>query len=242
MDSLHFELKENLQEFNFKTLELDYSDIVKQKINFISKSDKVKDVIKENFIISEDKKNLTSQNYSIFDCDLINVKALENILEKSNLCKSDLTIIVAECLLCYLESTDIINLLKFFNDYFENVVLVYYDLIHFDDVFGKVMVNNLKNIRGIILPSFQETRSENDQLERMKKSGFNFYNKCVDMLDYYMNILDKKELKRINSLEFVDELEEFNLLMKHSCLGISIKTKDENIKESLSFLIDYNIK
>ena len=242
MDSLHFELKEKLPECNFCTLELDYSEIVKHKINYISKSEKVKQVIKENMHISEDKKFLTSENYKLLVCDLSNKKELENAIEKSNFNKSNLTIVVAECLLCYLESNDIITLLKFFNDKFENIVLVYYDLIHFDDVFGKVMISNLKNVRGIILPSFQETKSENDQVERMKKSGFNFYNKCIDMLDYYMNIIDKKELKRINSLEFVDEVEEFNLLMKHSCLGVSIKLNDKNIKESLNFLKEYVIK
>ena len=40
------------------------------------------------------------------------------------------------------------------------------------------------------------------------------------MLDFYNKIISSDERKRINSIEFLDEVEEWNLLMNHYCLTV----------------------
>ena len=94
--------------------------------------------------------------------------------------------------------------------------------------------------RGIRIPGLSQVPDTKLQVERLITSGFSEA-KVVDMLQYYRKIVDKFEKSRIEKLEFLDELEEFNLLQKHSCFGCAFKInsddKELNI-EDLKNLVD----
>lgn len=240
MDSLHFHLKELFPLKSFSTIEIDYSDITKEKIKLIKSSKLVKKQFEElndsekiSQIISSDKKNFITDNYRLIECDLSDKEKLIKCINDAGFSKENLTVIIAECLLCYMHSDEIANLLKLFTNKFENCVFIYYDLINPNDDFGKMMIKNLKSYREISLPSYHDCPDIKSHIERMKNSGFE-NNFCVDMLDYYNNYINESLKKKVSHLEFIDELEEFNLLQMHSCLGISIKKSDDKLFEFLN--------
>lgn len=81
--------------------------------------------------------------------------------------------------------------------------------------------------RNIRIPGLNQVPDTKAQISRLIDSGFSEA-KVVDMLQYYRKYIDKVEKSRIEKLEFLDELEEFNLLQKHSCFGCAIKISKDN--------------
>lgn len=253
LDSLYFQLKEEysdeIHNFNeqINFVELDYFEITAQKIKTINKTKELLEKIefldedeKENLTEKEkDKNKLISKGYSILNCDLSNQIEVEKGFEISKIKKSVLTIIIGECLFCYLENKKIHTLLSFFNSFFENSVIIYFDLINPNDEFGKVMINNLKVYRNIVLPSFEDCPFESSHVKRCVESGYDTFNICIDMLSYYNTYISNEEHVRLNHLELMDELEEWNLLQRHYCIGVSIKIKSPDM---FGYLKDYELK
>ena len=243
MDSLYFVLKDKYKENldnKINLLDLDYSEITKQKIKFIQHSEKLQSFLKSEEtkqIYSNDKKKLNTKEYSILNCDIVNKVEVETAIKQSNMTNDDLTIIIAECLLCYLNSDDIRILTECLSSYFQNAVLIYYDLINPNDEFGKVMIRNLKVFRNIILPSFEDCPSLKSHIQRSNDYGFKTRNICIDMLTYFNTIIPIKEQSQMNNLELLDELEEWNLLQHHYCIGVGIK-----INQGFEFLHEYEFK
>lgn len=56
------------------------------------------------------------------------------------------------------------------------------------------------------------------------------------MKDLYYNMLNRGEVERINSLEWIDEYEEFNLICGHYFIAIARKyTKGDSKIKNVSF-------
>lgn len=150
-----------------------------------------------------------------------------------------MTIILSECLFVYLEKDSTISLLTNLTKNFPNLVLFLYDLVGNNSNFGREMEYNLMQ-RNIQIPGLQQVPDVKSQEKRLLESNFTEA-KCVDMLNYYRKFVDKLERMRIEKLEFLDELEEFNLLQKHSCFGVALKIEkeeDEFGKNALMKVID----
>ncbi len=239
MDSLYFVLKDTYKDKlsnKLKFVDLDYSEITKQKIKFIQASNVLSDLI-PSLTVSSDKKKLISDDYTIYNCNIADKAELENAFKQSKVTKDDFTIVIAECLLCYLRTEDINSMLKTLTGYFTNSALLYYDLLHPNDDFGRVMIKNLRVYRNIILPSYEDCPTEETHIDRCVKNGYSTSNVCVDMLTYFHDIIPKEELKIVNHLELLDELEEWNLLQKHYCIGVSIQ-----VGQGYDFLAEYKLK
>lgn len=254
MDSLYFHLKDKLPDSSVSVLDLDYSEITKQKIKFIKESKsllpffiKSETINNDNTSINtdtnndlfKDPKNFISSDYKILECDLSNTSKLKACLDKSDFKKEELTLIIAECLFCYFDSEDLLSMLKTITSKYDNCVVVYYDLIHPNDYFGKMMIKNLKEFRNITLPSYIECAEEKNQVDRLYKAGFTKCGQCVDLLRYYYDFISKEDKDKVEHLELIDELEEWNLLQKHSCIGFSVKKENDML---FSFLNEYKLK
>lgn len=243
LDSLYFYLKAKFQTSRVRVIDLDYTEITKQKIKLISKSQELQSILKENnsddLGISSDKKKLNTKEYSIYNVDISNVSDIKGVLKNLEVSGENLTIIVAECLLCYVGQEEVEQLQKTLAQYFNNVAFVYYDLLNPFDEFGKVMIQNLRNYRNIVLPSYELCPYTDSHIERLKSNGFNSSGQCIDMLTYYNTVIPREEQIFANSLELLDELEEWNMLQKHYCIGVSIKHDQLG---TFSFLVDYSIK
>lgn len=241
MDSLFFYLKDKFKssiDGKLKVLELDYTEITKQKIKYINASNELKAFLvdeNQNIPVSSDKKKIIGEEYVLYNCDLSNSAEIKQAFTASKLDTDAITIIISECFLCYLPKEDSKALITTLGSYLSNAAFLYYDLIHPNDEFGKVMIRNLKQYRNMVLPGYEDCPDEAAQNKRMLEGGFTEAT-CIDMLKYFNEIIPKEEKDVVNQLELLDELEEWNMLQKHYCIGFGIKVKEENI------LSNYSIK
>ena len=58
--------------------------------------------------------------------------------------KSNLTLVFSECVLTYIDANKVDNIIKYFNEKFENVIFVTYEMFNPYDGFGKMMVRNFE--------------------------------------------------------------------------------------------------
>lgn len=96
--------------------------------------------------------------------------------------------------------------------------MVLYEPIGGNDQFGVVMKENLA-MRGISLPTLNKYPTLLSQTNRLQAWGFNGFSKAADMDYIHNNWLDDEDKQRIDNLEFLDEREELDLLLKHYCVA-----------------------
>ena len=184
---------------NIEVFEYDYKKIIDKKMQYISKHKQLSEIINKN-----------KNNYHLIDCDITNKKLFSESLSKIKSDENDLTIVICECLLVYIDKDVTIEMLSNINNAFSNVYILEYDLIGPDDPFGKEMIDNLKN-RDINLRGFNEVKNVQDQINRLKEAKFEDIN-IVDMYYVYFKLLPIEDRRRIERLELMDEFEELNLL------------------------------
>ena len=206
---------------NIDVYEYDYKEIIDKKLKYISKSKQLLEIINKN-----------KNNYHLFNCDITNKKLFSESLNNIKTEENDLTIVICECLLVYIEEKITIEMLSCLSDKFENLYFLEYDLIGPDDPFGKEMIDNLKT-RDIYLKGFDDVKNINDQINRLKKLNFEDIN-IVDMYHVYFKLLPLEERKRIEKLELMDEFEELNLLQRHACFGFANKCKNNKFKNLIN--------
>lgn len=224
-DTMYFTLSsQNISNITF--FEFDYDKIIKTKQQIIHKSK----------LLSQ----FSSSNYHLFSCDITDTSKMKKQLESSpsfSNIKDDLTIVICECLLVYIDKDFTIDILSTLYKLFPNMVILEYDLTGANDGFGREMVDNLK-VRGIELRGFRDVPTLKEQIERMREVGMTQV-EMIDMLEVYYKLIPQEERKRIDGLEMMDEFEEFDLLQKHACFGYGISLKNESdfkhIKDVLKF-------
>ena len=206
---------------NIEFYEFDYKEIINKKLKYISKAKPLLNIINKN-----------KNNYHLINCDITNKKLFTETLKNIKTQENDLTIVICECLLVYIEESVTIEMISCLTEKFSNIYLLEYDLIGPDDPFGKEMVDNLKT-RDIYLKGFDDVKNINDQINRLKKLNFEDIN-IVDMYHVYFNVLPVEERKRIEKLELMDEFEELNLLQRHACFGFASKCKNDKFKNLIN--------
>ena len=202
---------------NIEVYEYDFKNIIDKKNKIISKIKILSEIVTKN-----------KNNYHLIDCDITNKKLFSESLDKIKNNENELTIVICECLLVYIDRDVTVEMLSCINNRFDNVYILEYDLIGADDPFGKEMIDNLKN-RNINLRGFNDVKNIKDQIERLEEAKFEDVN-MVDMYYVYFKLLPIDDRKRIERLELMDEFEELNLLQKHACFGYACKCKNGKFK------------
>jgi [phosphatase 2A protein]-leucine-carboxy methyltransferase len=151
------------------------------------------------------------------------------------------TLLISECCLIYISPTDADAVLKYFTEMFPSTTplgIVIYEPIRPHDAFGRTMVANLI-ARGIHLQTLEANATLEMQKQRLKRFGFgapkgedrghgeNGVTTNTDDggvgaidLDYmWSSWVDDTEKDRVTELEWMDEVEEWVLLMKHYCVA-----------------------
>ena len=164
--------------------------------------------------------------------------------------KSVPTLIILECVVMYLPDEQSRELLKYLTENMKSaqdnddsfVAVVMYDTVPCNDRFGSVMIHNLQQA-GIVnarrkkssdededkkILSLEATRTVSNQLNKFIQCGFDVAVGC-DMMDAYNHgVIRTDDVRHAVKCEMLDELEEFNLLMRHYCLVVSVKSSAEN--------------
>lgn len=123
------------------------------------------------------------------------------------------TLLVSECCLCYLETADAEDVVRYFVDRIPDLGIVLYEPTKPDDAFGKQMVSNLA-ARRIKMPALDVYKEPKDQEQRLRQAGLtSVAQQTVDKIWERWVSSDEKE--RLDGLEGLDEVEEWQLLAAH---------------------------
>ncbi|KAF6814180.1 leucine carboxyl methyltransferase superfamily [Colletotrichum sojae] len=123
------------------------------------------------------------------------------------------TLLVSECCLCYLETSATKDILAWFEQKIPNLAIIIYEPIRPDDPFGKMMTSNLA-ARRIRMPTLESYKLPQDQERRLREAGFEHAN-ALTVERIWERWVSAEEKKRVDSLEGLDEVEEWKLLSDH---------------------------
>jgi [phosphatase 2A protein]-leucine-carboxy methyltransferase len=123
------------------------------------------------------------------------------------------TLLLSECCLCYLEAEEAAGVIQWFTERIPNLAIVIYEPTRSDDPFGRQMVSNLA-ARNIRMPSLDHLKEPADQEQRLRTAGLQrVRQKTVDHV--WEEWISEEEKERVDSLEGLDEVEEWKLLAGH---------------------------
>ena len=145
------------------------------------------------------------------------------LLEKINLNPTLPTLFIMECVSMYIPITESKSLLQALSLSSDTVYIACYEpIIGMGDPFGRVMERNLVK-KGIASPDccLLQTRTLKDQLQKLVDAeGFRRSVGC-NMWNAYETIVTAAQRQRANQSEFMDEYEEWILIMQHYCLVVA---------------------
>lgn len=223
--------------------EVDHVSVIKEKASLIRKSSLLKShcpmfIKTENGYestgggtsslrsFSGSSSSSPSSTYHLIGHDLRDSPSL--LFEKLDLNPRLPTLFVMECVSMYVPITASQNLLQALSVSVDTVFLACYEPIldgdssKGGDPFGKVMERNLVK-RGVASPDscLLQTRTLRDQLHKLLGcKGFVRAVGC-DMWSAYQTIVTAAQRKRANESEFMDEYEEWILIMRHYCFVVA---------------------
>ncbi|KAI5952139.1 PPM1 [Candida theae] len=214
--------------------EIDFADTAKIKKLGIMKNNKLRQLfgIDENVPEIESREafdafdpDLHYKNYHLHGADLREAHAYS---EWKGLNFDLPTIVLSECVLCYLSPEEYSSTIKYWTNLGNNLTgILIYEPMSLRDSFGQTMYQNLQG-RGLNLQTFDKYPNLESRLEFLKQecnlsrlrmttlSSVGGYSKTQNTED--KSWIGAEDLRRINSLEFVDEIEEIRLLLEHYCL------------------------
>ncbi|USP75192.1 hypothetical protein yc1106_02466 [Curvularia clavata] len=166
-----------------------------------------------------------SDSYNIHALDL---RCLANPSDETplpqipNLDASIPTLILSEMCLVYLQPSIVQSIISsLLTHYLQSTTpasLILYEPILPQDAFGQTMIGNLQT-RNIYLHTLIAYPELGDQRARLQSYGFNAGAKAADTLMIWRKWIEDEEKERIAGLEFLDELEELEMLLQHYCIA-----------------------
>lgn len=131
------------------------------------------------------------------------------------------TLIISECCLCYLEVESSNEIINWFTSKIPSIALVFYEPIGVDDPFGQMMVSNLA-ARNITMPSVQVYETLSDQKSRLAELGFTNEEGgqgAESIEQIWEKWISESEKERVDALEGLDEVEEWQMLARHYAIA-----------------------
>jgi [phosphatase 2A protein]-leucine-carboxy methyltransferase len=132
------------------------------------------------------------------------------------------TLILSEMCLVYLQPSSAQSIISSFLTHYLRPTtpasLILYEPILPQDAFGRTMISNLKT-RNIHLHTLTAYPELGDQRARLKAYGFEAAAKSEDTSYIWRRWISEEEKERVAGLEFLDELEELELLLRHYCIA-----------------------
>lgn len=151
--------------------------------------------------------------------DLRQLPNLKDIQDIRGLQTDIPTLIISECCLCYLETDTARDVVKWFTNRIPSAGIVLYEPIGVDDAFGQVMVSNLAS-RGISMPTLEHYKTLSDQKARLLELGLAGEGAAAGQQaetieNIWQNWVPSAEKERVDRLEGLDEVEEWQMLARH---------------------------
>ncbi|KAI1134361.1 leucine carboxyl methyltransferase [Hypoxylon sp. FL0543] len=195
--------------------EIDFPTISTKKLQLVNANPQLRSIISNPQPESSNWSSTSLQNGCQYWCHGLDLRDLlkEDVKSLRGLRTDIPTVLVSECCLCYLQTSEAQGIIKYFTDKIPDLAIVIYEPIHPDDSFGKQMVSNLA-ARQIRMPTLDTYQDSAKQQARLKEAGFDLV-KSLTIGDIWRRWIAEEERERVDSLEGLDEVEEWNLLADH---------------------------
>ncbi|AAS52098.2 ADR178Wp [Eremothecium gossypii ATCC 10895] len=155
---------------------------------------------------------LHGPRYRLLAGDLRDTGALLELLQKHT--DADLpTVVITECVLCYLPREAAQALIREVCGFYKSGSWISYDPIgggQREDRFGSIMQSNLREFRQLELPTLMEFNSKEKYSARFPAPS-----NIQTMWEYYMTDISEDEKRKLKTLQFLDEVEELEILLSH---------------------------
>lgn len=156
---------------------------------------------------------------ALVSADLSDLDSLRAALAEAHFDPSLPTLVLIECVLVYMAPEAGSALLSFLAGYLADAACLAYEMIRPDDAFGRQMRSNLES-RGLRIPGIDGCADTQAHEARFAACGWTGC-QAVDMLHWYERVLPHGERQRVERLEWLDELEEWRLLLSHYCFVLA---------------------
>lgn len=225
--------------------EVDHSSVIQMKASVIRDSPRIFDSqveeTKYGFRVSRNYDNETlrgntaaaantTTTCSLIRHDLRNptshlIQILENI---ESFDRNAPTLFLMECVLMYIPEESSRDLLEAIPKNFPNACLCCYEPILGSDAFGNMMEQNLVKAGVAVSTScLLNSRTLREQLRKAIAAGFTKALGC-DMYSAYETVMTQEQRSRANRCEFLDEVEEWMLIMRHYCFFVACVGPESN--------------
>ncbi|CCW59906.1 unnamed protein product [Phytomonas sp. EM1] len=216
VDTLYFRLKSQGDVKMSAYLELDFEDLVAEKLSIIERTPLLR--------------NCVDSHYHLLNCDLRKPNDVVSLLSKH--VKPDIpTILLGEMVFIYIEAAIATDLLQQTLHHVLGaetpVELITYDAMQPNDRFGRMMIENLSS-NGIYLKSIADFPTPAHHEKRWREIGFKSV-KAMSMRQLYLTV-PKDLMTWLNRLEMVDDWDEWNLVHDHYCFVVAHTKEDAELK------------
>lgn len=218
-DTLYFQLQDE-ERAPHLFVELDFKEVTSKKAAIIDAYEPLRSKLGSTCTISKDQGLILSDHYKLLPADLRDLKSLNMILDQAKMDSSLPTLILAECVLIYLDPNVSRDAVEWAGQKFSTSVFVVYEQIYPDDGFGRQMLKNLER-KGCPLLGLHDTPTLEAKKKRFLDLGWQ-RSEALDMDVIYNQHIDPKERKRVERLELFDEFEEWHILQEHYCISYGI--------------------
>ncbi|CAK9253738.1 unnamed protein product [Sphagnum jensenii] len=205
-------------------VEVDFSEVTRKKAMLIAAKELLLTKLGLEPKISIVEGEIISEHYRLLPADLRDLKDLDRVFLQATLDPKQPTLIIAECVLIYLEPHVSRAVVKWAADKFETAAFVIYEQIHPNDAFGQQMLRNLES-RGCPLLGLHDTPTLESKEKRFTELGWQSA-AALDMDSIYNQQVDPLDRRRIEQLEIFDEFEEWNIMQEHYCVAYGVKDKN----------------
>ncbi|CAG4962579.1 unnamed protein product [Parnassius apollo] len=219
-DTLYWRLKDTTQAVgNF--IELDFPSVTAKKCHIIKRNKQLLEKIcNEDGEVVIRSGDLHSDGYHLLGCDLCCLGEVRRKLEAGGAARDAPTLLLAECVLVYMQPDAAQALLEHLAATFPRCVLLLYEQCNLADKFGEVMLRNL-SVRGCALAGERYCRDPQAQVQRLLGAGFETV-RSWDM-DTVWRALPEDDRARVEALEMLDERELLQQLNSHYAITVATR-------------------
>ncbi|SCU95031.1 LADA_0G12992g1_1 [Lachancea dasiensis] len=198
-------------------IDLDFRESVHLKAKILNSDDRFRqrlgfpagDLSEEDYV---------SGRYVLHSC---NLNLIEDVLEiiQEHTDPDVPTLVLTECVLCYMKFKPSQVLIDEVMSLYQTGMWLSYDPIGGEtstDRFGSIMQSNLRESRQLDLPTLMVFNSATKYAQRFKSNATS--TDIRTMWQYYQTETIPQEKQRLKSLQFLDEIEELEIILSHYVL------------------------
>ncbi|XP_056611537.1 tRNA wybutosine-synthesizing protein 4 [Triplophysa dalaica] len=215
-DSLYFRLYAEGALGSVTVFEVDFPEVARRKAALISSNPYLMEALPDWETVSTQQPNgvfIKSGHYNLLGVDLRKEQELEATLSGAGLQWDIPTLVLSEVVLTYMETQWSDAVIGWAARLLPQSVFVMYEQIHPDDPFGRVMQNHFLKLNSTI-HALKQYPDSFAQTQRFIQKG---WDKCIclNMNEFYFDLLPEDERQKVEGLEPFDEYEEWHQKCSH---------------------------